>query len=197
MIPWCGSAPVLQKLRMKQKDRFHRRTTPSPLCMHLDRLWFSLTLSICTFWLIKGKKQIIFLYITIVVFLCYTTISPMSLFNYTLVKLYDTTTKTKEMVFAFKGYIELLLCPLLVSVFFSLFMELKKKQSLLFCLWYNSAPVFRFFFSSLLIVSPSIYDEWGDSIYTKLGCTIIGYSQHLSFEASSYINVGMSWPAVF
>ena len=37
-------------------------------------LWLSLSLPMHTFWVIKGKekKQIIFLYISIVVFLCYT-----------------------------------------------------------------------------------------------------------------------------
>ena len=48
-----------------------------PLCVHLSCHQLSLTQPVCTFWVIKGKekKQIIFLYISIVVFLCNTTVA--------------------------------------------------------------------------------------------------------------------------
>ena len=62
----------------RKVERFHRKSAPSiPACMHLSHLQISLTLFIHTFWVIKGKEKmlIIFLYISVVVFLCYTTIS--------------------------------------------------------------------------------------------------------------------------
>ena len=51
---------------------------PQPLCVQLSHLWPFHTLAIHTFWLIKGKekKQIVFLYISVVVLRCYTTVTP-------------------------------------------------------------------------------------------------------------------------
>ena len=60
--------------RSRKAERCPRRTAPLLLGGNLAHLRFSLTLPIHTFQLIKGKekKQIIFLYIGVVVFLCNT-----------------------------------------------------------------------------------------------------------------------------
>ena len=49
---------------------------PQPLCVQLSHLWPFCTLIICTFWVIKRneKRLIIFLHISIVIFLYYATL---------------------------------------------------------------------------------------------------------------------------
>ena len=51
-----------------------KNCTICPCVCKLSHLWLSHSL-VCTFWLIKGKEKqlIIFLYISVIVFLCYTT----------------------------------------------------------------------------------------------------------------------------
>ena len=56
----------------RKKKGVHWRFIPLPLCVQLSRLWPSRTLLISIFCVIKRKKkQIIFLYIGVVDFLCY------------------------------------------------------------------------------------------------------------------------------
>ena len=89
--PDCSKLRSREKLRyfevtsFRKGERFHRWIALSPVCVHLGHLQLSLTPSICTFQIIKGKekKQIIFLYISIVVLHCYTTIAELN-------KYYDT-----------------------------------------------------------------------------------------------------------
>ena len=59
----------------EKKKAVHWRFVPRSLCEQLRRLRHSLTLPIRTFWAMKEKekKQVTFLNINVVLFLCYTT----------------------------------------------------------------------------------------------------------------------------
>ena len=73
----CGhpGCYIISKISTRQKEekRVHWRFTPQLVCVQFSHPRPICTLTICTFWVIKEKekRQIIFLYISIVVFLCY------------------------------------------------------------------------------------------------------------------------------
>ena len=77
---WCFEMALYQPCETREwkrnAERFHRRTILLPLCMcKLNYLWLFLTLPLHKFWVLKGKEKnlIIFLYFSIVGFLCCTT----------------------------------------------------------------------------------------------------------------------------
>ena len=70
-VPGKLSKPRKISTQENEEERFQRKTPPSSVCVHFSYFQFSLTLPIHTFQVIKKeKKQIIFLYINVVVFLC-------------------------------------------------------------------------------------------------------------------------------
>ena len=49
----------------RREKRFHQRFIPRPLCVQLSSFQLSLTLLFNTFWVIKKKELIIYLYISV------------------------------------------------------------------------------------------------------------------------------------